>query len=75
MTKIAEKTLPILIGAVIRRMSDREKIVLSNLFTWEELEEWKATAETLSDRHLTKKIRKGLDDEKRGRIRPVALKC
>jgi len=74
MTKTAENSLPIIIGELIRRMNNKERLALAHQFTWEELEEWKATEETLSDHRLAKKIRNGLADEKRGRIKPVNLK-
>lgn len=62
-------SLPILIGELIKRMNEKEKIELSKQFTWEELEEWKATADVLSDKKLMKKIKQGLTDEKTGKIK------
>jgi hypothetical protein len=71
MTKIVETDLPVLVGELIKRMDEKEKLALANRFSWEELEEWKATAETMADRSLMRKIRKGLADEKRGKIKPI----
>ena len=47
---------PRLVGELIRRMTRRE---------------FKATAETVEDVRLCRKIWKGLLDEKRGRVKPA----
>jgi len=64
-----ERNLPLIVGELIRRMSDDERMELSRHLSWGELEEWKATAEVLADEKFTRNIRKGLKDEKEGRIR------
>jgi hypothetical protein len=43
--------------------------------SWCELEEWKATQETLSDRELMVNLKKGLRDESKGKLRVAELKA
>ncbi|MCX5865852.1 MAG: hypothetical protein NT009_00010 [Proteobacteria bacterium] len=63
------KSLPVLVGELIRRMNNQERLELSRHLSWEELEEWKATAEVLADKELVSNIRKGLKDEKEGKFK------
>ncbi len=65
--------LPRVLAELFRRLSDRERLELSRLLSWQEIEEWKATAETLGDERLMASVRRGLKDEARGRIRPTRL--
>lgn len=65
--------LPRVLAELFRRLSDRERLELSRLLSWQEIEEWKATAETLGDERLMASVRRGLKDEARGRIRPIRL--
>ena len=67
-----ENKLPMIVGEIIRRMNDNERLELSRHISWGELEEWKATAEILADKEFAQSIRKGLKDEKDGRIRSAA---
>jgi hypothetical protein len=57
----------------IRRLSDEERLDPAKFTSWREIEEWKATAETLEDKPLMRRIRQGLKDEAHGRMRPVSL--
>lgn len=43
--------------------------------SWYELEEWKATQKTLSDRELMVNLKKGLRDESSGNLRVAELKA
>lgn len=65
--------LPRILAETIRRLSVPERLELSRLLSWRELEEWKATEETLRDKPLMARVRRGLKDEARGRLRPVPL--
>lgn len=58
---------------MIRRLSDEERLDLAKFMSWREIEEWKATGETLEDKPLMRRIRQGLRDEAHGRMRPVSL--
>lgn len=64
-------SVPRLVGELIRRMNRRELIELSGYLDWGEIEEWKATAEVSGDLLLRRRARKGLADERKGRIRPA----
>ena len=69
MTK--KTSLAVAVSELIRRMSPGERLELARHVNWEEIEEWKATQETLSDRELMSNIKKGLEDERQGRIEEV----
>ena len=71
MQGIRSFSVPRLVGELIRRMSRRELMELSGYLDWDEIEEWKATSELDADKGLRRRIRKGLVEEKRGRIRPA----
>ena len=71
--RYVQSELPRILAEIIRRLSARERLELATLLSWRELEEWKATAETLKDRALMARIRRGLKDEARGRLRRVPL--
>lgn len=76
MARTAVKTkqpspLPVAVAELIRRMTDRERLELASYLSWTELEEWKATAETLVDKPLMHAIRRGLADEAAGRLEAV----
>ncbi|MBI5883852.1 MAG: hypothetical protein HZB91_12205 [Elusimicrobia bacterium] len=63
--------MPRLIGELIRRMSRRELMELSGYLDWDEIEEWKATSEVVADNGLRRRVKTGLSDEKRGKVRPA----
>jgi hypothetical protein len=69
MKKYLENRLPFVVGELIRHMNEDEKLELAKQFSWEELEEWKATYETLIDRGLMHRVRQGLREEKIGKMR------
>ncbi len=64
----AKESLALAISELIKRMSPDERVELMRHISWQELEEWKATQETLSDRELLANLRKGLKDEETGRV-------
>lgn len=66
-----KENLAIAISELIKRMSQDEKVELMRHISWEELEEWKATEETLSDKELMLNLNKGLRDEKKGNVAEV----
>ncbi len=68
-----KESLALAISELIRRMSPDERMELTRYISWRELEEWKATQETLSDRELMANLKKGLKDEGKGSVRRVAL--
>ena len=67
------KSLALAVSELIKRMSSEEKIELTRYMSWEELEEWKATAETLSDQELMANLKKGLRDEEKGNVTGVGF--
>jgi len=69
----AKESLALAISELIKRMSPDERMELTRHISWRELEEWKATQETLSDRELMANLKKGLKDESRGSVRRVQL--
>ena len=68
-----KESLALAISELIKRMSPSERIELMRHISWEELEEWKATQETLSDRELMANLRRGLKDEVEGNISEVRI--
>ena len=66
-----KENLALVVSELIKRMSPEEKIELMRYISWEELEEWKATAETLADTELMANLNKGLQDEKAAKIERV----
>ena len=68
-----KESLALAISELIKRMSPDERMELTRYISWRELEEWKATQETLSDRELMTNLKKGLKDEGRGSVRGVQL--
>lgn len=65
---MTKESLAVAVSELIKRMSPEEKIELLRYISWEELEEWKATAETLSDQELMANLKKGLEDERQRNI-------
>ncbi len=66
---MATKTsLPFVLSGLIKRLSPDERTELMRYISREELEEWKATQETISDAELMTNLKKGLADEKKGRV-------
>jgi len=68
-----KQSMAIAISELIKRMSVEERIELMRYISWEEIEEWKATQETLSDRGLMTSLTKGLKDEEKGDLTEVKL--
>ncbi len=68
-----QKHLALAISELIRRMSPEEKVELARYISWKELEEWKATQETLADSELMANLEKGLKDERAGHIEKAAI--
>ena len=66
-----KENLALAISELIKRMSQEEKVELMRHISWEELEELKATEETLSDKELVLNLSKGLKDEKKGNLAEV----
>ncbi len=67
------RDVPRLLAEMFRRLSPVERLELAKHLSWQELEEWKATEETLNDKRLMARIRRGVKDEARGRLRRVPL--
>ena len=68
-----KENLALAVSELIKRMSPDERMELTRYISWRELEEWKATQETLSDRELMANLKKGLRDERKGNIKGVEL--
>lgn len=68
-----KESLALAVSELIKRMSADERIELMRYISWQELEEWKATQETLADRELMANLKKGLKDEEKGSIAGVEL--
>ena len=68
-----KESLAVAISELIKRMSPDERMELTRHISWRELEEWKATQETLADRELMANLKKGLKDEEKGRVKEVRL--
>lgn len=69
----ARQSLALAVSHLIKRMSTEERLELVRHISWEEIEEWKATQETLSDRALMAGLKEGLEDEEAGRLTEVRL--
>lgn len=69
----ARQSLALAVSQLIKRMSTEERLELVRHISWEEIEEWKATQETLSDRELMAGLKDGLEDEEAGRLTEVRL--
>lgn len=69
----ARQSLALAVSQLIKRMSTEERLELVRHISWEEIEEWKATQETLSDRELMAGLKEGLEDEEAGRLTEVSL--
>ena len=65
------ESLALVISELIKRMSPEERIELMRHISWHEIEEWKATEETLSDPELMANLKQGLKEEKEGEIERV----
>ena len=63
-----KESLAVAVSELIKRMSPKERIELMRHISWEELEEWKATQEALSDRELMRNLKKGLKDDNEGKV-------
>lgn len=61
-----KESLALALSELIKRLSPEEKVELMRHISWEELEEWKATQETLCDGELMANLKRGLADEKKG---------
>ncbi len=70
---VKQENLALIISELIKRMSPEEKIELMRHISWEELEEWKATQETLSNSELMANLKQGLKDEQAGKLEKVKL--
>lgn len=68
-----KESLALAISELIKRMSPEEKMELMRCISWQELEEWKATEETLSDEELMANLKGGLQDEKAAKIERVGF--
>jgi len=68
-----KEILALAISGLIRRMSPEERIELMRHISWEELEEWKATEETLSDHELMENLKEGIKNEKSGDVSEVSF--
>ena len=68
---VAKENLALAISELIRRMSPDERVELMRHISWQELEEWKATEEALSDEELTANLKRGLNAEKSGSVAGV----
>jgi hypothetical protein len=64
-----KESLALAISELIKRMSPDERMELTRYISWRELEEWKATQETLSDSELMANLKKGLKHEGKGRVK------
>jgi hypothetical protein len=69
----AEQSLAVAVSELIKRMSAEEMLELMRYISWQEIEEWKATQETLSDHELMTQLKAGLKDEGRGDLIEVKL--
>jgi len=69
----ARQSLALAVSQLIKRMSTEERLELVRHISWEEIEEWKATQETISDRELIAGLKDGLEDEEAGRLTEVKL--
>ncbi len=69
----ARQSLALAVSQLIKRMSTEERLELVRHISWEEIEEWKATQEALSDRALMAGLKEGLEDEEAGRLTEVRL--
>ena len=61
----AEQSLAVAVSELIKRMSADEMLELMRYISWQEIEEWKATQETLADCELMAQLKAGLKDEER----------
>ncbi len=68
-----KESLAVAISELIKRMSPDERMELTRHISWRELEEWKATQETLADRELMANLKKGLKGEEKGGLKEVRL--
>jgi len=69
----AEQSLAVAVSELIKRMSAEEMLELMRYISWQEIEEWKATQETLADYELMTQLKAGLKDEERGDLTKVEL--
>lgn len=69
----AKENLALAVAELIKRMSDDERLELMRHISLEEIEEWKATQETLADKELIANLSKGLKDEAEGDVVEVQL--
>ncbi|MDO8723251.1 MAG: hypothetical protein Q7J31_13660 [Syntrophales bacterium] len=69
----AKESLALALSELIKRLSPEEKIELMRHISWQELEEWKASQESLSDPELMANLKKGLADEKKGLVTEVNI--
>lgn len=69
----AKESLAFALAELIKRLSPEERTELMRYISWQELEEWKATQESLSDSELMANVKKGLADEEKGKVTGVNL--
>ena len=69
----AKQSLAVAVSQLIKRMSAEERLELMRYISWQEIEEWKATEETLSDHELMTNLKAGFKDEEKGDLTEVKL--
>lgn len=67
------QSLAVAVSQLIKRMSAEERLELMRYISWQEMEQWKATQETLSDSELMTNLKAGLKDEEEGDVTEVKL--
>ena len=68
-----KESFAFILSELIKRLSPEERVELMRHISWQELEEWKATQESLSDPELMANLKKGLADEKKGLVTEVNI--
>jgi len=69
----AKQSLAVAVSQLIKRMSSEERLELMRHISWQEMEEWKATQDTLSDHELMTNLEAGLRDEEKGDLTEAKL--
>ena len=69
----SEHSLAVAVSQLIKRMSSEERLELMRHISWQEMEEWKATQDTLSDHELMRNLEAGLKDEEKGDLTEAKL--
>ncbi|MEK7281564.1 MAG: hypothetical protein AAB037_04335 [Chloroflexota bacterium] len=68
-----KESFAFILSELIKRLSPEERVELMRHISWQELEEWKATQESLSDPELMTNLAKGLADEENGKLSGVKI--